>query len=92
MFHLPARLLIPFVVSIALVGCSANRACFPNDDYLKAEDRPPLRLPPGLVASERIAPLQIPAVDPNPEKLDPEPRCLDQPPPYAEKPAGPQPQ
>ena len=80
------RLLLPIIARTALSGCSTNKACFSNDEYLKAKDKPPLRMPAGLTASERIAPLQIPPVDPDPEALNPKPRCLDMPPPFSDKP------
>ena len=81
------RLSLPYLSLLAallpaLAGCNTQRSCGGNQDYLAAVDRPPLQLPPGLVASERVDPLQIPAASPTPVRLDPAPRCLDQPPPY----------
>ena len=70
----------------ALAGCNTQRSCGGNKDYLNAVDRPPLQLPPGLVASERVDPLKIPEASPTPMRLDPAPRCLDQPPPYFARP------
>jgi hypothetical protein len=65
-----------------LAGCGTTQSCGGNQDYLKAQERPRLQLPPNLVASERVAPIVIPPAAPDPQKLDPEPRCLDYPPPF----------
>ncbi|MCK7578821.1 MAG: hypothetical protein MZV65_25895 [Chromatiales bacterium] len=46
----------------------------------RPSERPPLQLPPEITPTERMQPLAIPPVDPNPAKLDPVPRCLDEPP------------
>jgi hypothetical protein len=65
-----------------LAGCGTTQSCGGNQDYLTAQERPRLQLPPNLVSSERVAPIVIPPADPDPQKLDPQPRCLDYPPPY----------
>lgn len=79
----PLRLLFA-ALSVAIVaGCSSGsptRACDGNTEYLTAVERPPLQLPPEITPTERMQPLAIPPVDPNPTVLDPAPRCLDQPP------------
>jgi hypothetical protein len=79
----PPRLLFA-TLSVAIVaGCSGDapmRACDGNTEYLTAVERPPLVLPPEITPTERMQPLAIPPVDPNPAVLDPLPRCLDQPP------------
>jgi hypothetical protein len=88
-FHLmrltPLRLLalVLALPLLALAGC-ASRAptCSSDTDYLQATERPPLQLPPEITPTERLQPLQIPPIDPEPDKLDPMPPCLDQPPPY----------
>jgi hypothetical protein len=76
----PSRLVLSVVLLAALAGCSTTRTCDGNTDYLQAVERPPLRLPPEIEPTERISPLAIPAVDPNPATLDPVPVCLDDPP------------
>ena len=79
----PLRLLALALPLLALAGC-ASRAprCSSDTDYLQATERPPLQLPPEITPTERLQPLQIPPIDPEPGKLDPMPPCLDQPPPY----------
>ena len=76
------RLLALALPLVALAGCSSmsSRSCGGDTDYLQAVERPPIQLPPEVTPTERIQPMQIPAVDPNPQKLDPMPRCLDEPP------------
>jgi hypothetical protein len=81
----PLRLLFVALTFVAVAGCSSGsptRACEGNAEYLTAVERPPLRLPPEITPTERMQPLAIPPVDPNPTVLDPPPRCLDQPPHY----------
>jgi len=81
----PLRLLLVALSLVALAGCSSGsptRACDGNTEYLTAVERPPLQLPPEITPTERMQPLAIPPVDPNPTVLDPLPRCLDQPPRY----------
>jgi len=78
--------LLAFILPLAaLAGCSSmgTRSCGSDTDYLQAVERPPIKLPPEVTPTERIQPMQIPAVDPNPQKLDPQPRCLDEPPKFA---------
>lgn len=74
------RLLVPVLLLATLAGCSTTRSCGSNTEYLQAVERPPLQLPPEITPTERISPLAIPAVDPNPSVLDPVPLCLDDPP------------
>jgi hypothetical protein len=81
------RLTLPRLLALALplailAGCGTtrSRSCGGNTEYLQAVERPPIKLPPEVTPTERIQPMQIPAVDPNPQKLDPQPRCLDEPP------------
>lgn len=76
----PLRLLILALPLATLTGCGTTRSCGGDTDYLQAVERPPIQLPPEVTPTERIQPLAIPPVDPNPTRLDPEPRCLDQPP------------
>jgi hypothetical protein len=76
----PLRLLVPVLLLATLAGCSTTRSCGSNTEYLQAVERPPLQLPPEITPTERISPLAIPAVDPNPSVLDPVPLCLDDPP------------
>lgn len=81
----PLRLLLVALPLLAVAGCSSDsptRACDGNSEYLTAVERPPLQLPPEITPTERMQPLAIPPVDPNPTVLDPVPRCLDQPPRY----------
>ena len=92
----PIRLVLPAMLLATLAGCGTTQSCGGNQDYLTAQERPRLQLPPNLVASERVAPIVIPPADPDPQKLDPQPRCLDYPPPFfgskkppASKPAAP---
>ncbi len=75
----PLRLLVPVFLLATLAGCSTTRSCGSNAEYLQAVERPPLQLPPEITPTERISPLVIPAVDPNPSVLDPVPLCLDPP-------------
>lgn len=79
----PLRLLLVALFFASVAGCSSDsptRACDGNTEYLTAVERPPLQLPPEITPTERMQPLAIPPVDPNPTVLDPLPRCLDQPP------------
>jgi hypothetical protein len=78
----PLRLLLVALPLAAIAGCGSapQTSCDGNTDYLAAVERPPLRLPPEVTPTERMKPLAIPPVDPNPTRLDPPPRCLDQPP------------
>ncbi len=78
----PLRLLLVALPLAAIAGCSSGpqASCGGDTDYLTAVERPPLRLPPEVTPTERMKPLAIPPVDPNPTALDPPPRCLDQPP------------
>jgi hypothetical protein len=78
---LPRLLLLALPLAI-LAGCgtTGSRSCGGEADYLQAVERPPIKLPPEVTPTERIQPMQIPAVDPNPQALDPQPRCLDEPP------------
>ena len=79
----PLRLLALALPLLALAGCaSRGPACSGDTDYLQATERPPLQLPPEVTPTERLQPLQIPPIDPEPDKLDPVPKCLDQPPSY----------
>ena len=84
----PLRILLPALLLAVLAGCSTTQSCGGNQDYLQAQERPLLQLPPSMVASERIKPVVIPALAPDTQKLDPQPSCLDYPPPFfAKKPA-----
>ena len=76
------RLLALALPLAVLAGCStmSSRSCGGDTGYLQAAERPPIQLPPEVTPTERIQPMQIPAVDPNPQQLDPVPRCLDEPP------------
>jgi len=81
------RLTLPRLLALALplavlAGCgtTSSRSCGGDTDYLQAVERPPIQLPPEVTPTERIQPMQIPSIDPNPQKLDPQPRCLDEPP------------
>jgi hypothetical protein len=77
-------LIVPAILAVALAGCSTNRPCAGNSDYLQSRERPPLQMPEGVSGSERVGgtALKIPAAAPDPDKLEPEPRCLDEPPPF----------
>jgi hypothetical protein len=81
----PLRLLALVLPLAVLAGCSStkSRTCGSDTDYLQAVERPPIKLPPEVTPTERIQPMQIPAIDPNPQQLDPVPRCLDEPPRFA---------
>jgi hypothetical protein len=79
-------------LALALAGCGTTNSCHvDNPEYLQAQERARLQLPDGVSGSERLAgsALVIPAVAPNPDKLDPAPRCLDEPPGYFKRAAGP---
>jgi len=78
----PLRILLPVLAVVFLAGCSTTQSCGSNEDYLTAQERPRLDLPPGVMTIEREAPVVIPPVAPDPQKLDPQPRCLDFPPPF----------
>ena len=79
--------LAPLVALAALVlaGCSSTPSCGGDDKYMKAQERPKLNLPPGVFGSERLQPIVIPPVAPDPQQLDPAPKCLDYPPQYFAK-------
>lgn len=70
-------------LSLALVACNSTPKCVGDDAYLQSVERPQLELPANVRASERMAPLVIPPLAPDPEVLDPAPNCLDEPPPFA---------
>ena len=70
-------------LTLALVACNSTPKCVGDDEYLQSVERPRLDLPANVRASERMAPLVIPPVAPDPEALDPAPSCLDEPPPFA---------
>jgi len=75
------RLLLPGLLIGCLAGCSTtNKACFDDQDYTRAVDRPRLRMPEGVQASERLAAITIPAAATDAAKLDPAPGCIDEPP------------
>jgi hypothetical protein len=74
------RLLLPALAAVVLAGCSTTQSCGGNQDYLAAQERPRLDLPPGVMTTERAAPVVIPPAAPDPQTLDPRPRCLDFPP------------
>lgn len=75
------RLSLSVLALLALAGCSTMQAsCGGNDDYLKAQERPRLQLPPDVMASETVKPVVIPPPSADQQKLDPVPRCLDYPP------------
>mgnify|MGYP005814012603 CR=1 FL=1 len=79
-------------LALALAGCSTTTKCnLENDEYLQAQERPRLQLPEGVSGSERLegSALVIPAVAPEPDKLDPAPRCLDEPPGFFKRTSGP---
>ena len=78
----PLRLLLPVIAAALLAGCGTTQSCGGNQDYLTAQERPRLDLPPGVMTIEREAPVVIPLAAPDPQKLDPQPRCLDFPPPF----------
>ncbi len=78
----PLRLLLSALPLLALAGCGTPRSCGGNQEYLQAQERPRLQMPPDVLASERMQPVVIPPAAPDPQKLDPPPRCLDFPPPY----------
>lgn len=83
MLPTPLRLLLVALCIPAVAACSGgapNRPCDGETEYLNAVERPRLQLPPDITPTERMQPLVIPPVDPNPTVLDPPPRCLDQPP------------
>ncbi len=82
----PLRLLTAISL-LALAGCGTTNSCGGNEAYLKAQERPRLTLPPGVMGSERITPIVIPPPAPDPVKLDPQPRCLDYPPQYFARPS-----
>lgn len=80
----PLRLLALVLPFVALAGCgtTGTTSCGSSTDYLAAVERPRLQLPPEIEPTERLQPLAIPSIDPNPTALDPVPECLDQPPRY----------
>jgi len=82
----PLRLLLSALPLLVLAGCASTGPCGGSDKYLEAQERPLLNLPPGVLGSERIAPVVIPPAAPDPERLDPEPRCLDYPPQFFAQP------
>ncbi len=82
------RLLLPVLAAVALAGCGTTQSCGGNQDYLTAQERPRLDLPPGVMTIEREAPVVIPLAASDPQKLDPQPRCRDFPPPFFARKAG----
>ena len=84
----PLRLLLSVMLLATLAGCGTTQSCGGNQDYLTAQERPRLDLPPGVMTIEREAPVVIPLAAQDPQKLDPQPRCLDFPPPFFAKKGG----
>jgi hypothetical protein len=82
----PLRLFLPALSLLVLAGCASTGSCGGSDKYLEAQERPVLNLPPGVLGSERIAPVVIPPAAPDPDRLDPQPRCLDYPPQFFAQP------
>ena len=78
----PLRLLLPVLAAIFVAGCGTTPSCGGDQDYLTAQERQRLDLPPGVMTTERAAPVVVPSLAPDPQKLDPQPRCLDFPPPF----------
>jgi uncharacterized lipoprotein len=78
----PLRILLPVLAALFLAACGTTQSCGGNQDYLTAQERPRLDLPPGVMTIEREAPVVIPPAASDPQKLDPQPRCLDFPPPF----------
>ena len=76
----PLRLLALALPLAVLTGCSTTRSCDADAEYLLAAERARINLPADITPTERIQPLVIPPVDPEPTALDPAPRCLDEPP------------
>jgi hypothetical protein len=76
------RLVLPALLLLGLSACGTTQSCGGNQDYLKAEERPLLQLPPSMVASDKVKPIVVPPAAPDAQKLDPAPRCLDYPPPF----------
>ena len=70
-------------LAFLLAACNSAPKCVSDDEYLQAVDRHRLDLPANVSASERMAPLVIPPVAPEPEQLNPAPNCLDEPPAYS---------
>ncbi len=86
----PLRLFLPVLSLLALAGCSSMQAsCGGDTDYLKAQERPRLQLPPDVMTSENVKPIAIPPPVADPQKLDPVPRCLDYPPQFFAKKSAP---
>lgn len=81
----PLRLFLTALPLLVLMGCSTTSSCEGDQEYLKAQERPKLDLPPDVTTSERVQPIAIPQSAPDPQKLDPQPRCLDYPPQYFAK-------
>jgi hypothetical protein len=73
---------VAVAVLVLVAGCHSNPACEKDAEYLQAVERPRIKLPGNLSASERMAPLVIPPVPTDAARLDPQPRCLDEPPGY----------
>ena len=67
----PLRLLLPVLAAVMLAGCSTTQSCGDNQDYLTAQERPRLDLPPGVMTIEREAPVVIPPVAPDPAEARP---------------------
>jgi hypothetical protein len=80
-YRLPAALAV--IVGFALTGCGGTPSCRADHEYVQAVNRPRLDLPANVTASERMAPLVIPTLPPDTEKLEPAPPCIDMPPSYA---------
>jgi hypothetical protein len=82
----PLRLFMPAFSLLVLAGCASSDPCGGSDAYLKAQERPRLDLPPGVMGNQDTAPIVIPPAAPDPYRLDPQPRCLDYPPQFFARP------
>ena len=80
---------------LALGGCHFLRgggACYKPAAYERAEDRPPLKVPPGLKTPDTSQALRIPQInEPAPPRRKKGESCLDEPPAYMVPKGKPQP-
>ena len=83
MYGFSRQWLLALPLALFLSACNSTPKCVGDGEYLQSVERPRLDLPANVRASERMAPLVIPPVAPDPEVLDPAPNCLDEPPPFA---------
>jgi uncharacterized lipoprotein len=76
-------LILPLIGGCHLFRGASAKACHGSQPYQKAQNVPPLKMPPGLEAPDTTNALRLPALnDPGPPPRTGKQPCLDEPPPF----------